>query len=181
MRHEELNTLAREISEHLSVIRQILRRPMEAEFARGHLTGPQQLVMEVLVRSHGLSLKELSQQVSLSHSTVSGIVDRLRKTRIREAQGGSKRSALHGDHPIQSGGRIPEKETAGADDPSTGRSSGASQCIRTRRDCARGAGAAQSRGRINERKLELRFQKIGDSQVSSRADCGVDPHVHHPK
>lgn len=79
MRDEELNTLAREIGEHLRVIRQILRRPMEAEFARGHLTGPQQLVMEVLVRSHGLSLKELSQQVSLSHSTVSGIVDRLEK------------------------------------------------------------------------------------------------------
>jgi DNA-binding MarR family transcriptional regulator len=79
MRDEELNTLAREIGEHLRVIRQILRRPVEAEFARGHLTGPQQLVMEVLVRLHGLSLKELSQQVSLSHSTVSGIVDRLEK------------------------------------------------------------------------------------------------------
>jgi DNA-binding MarR family transcriptional regulator len=79
MRDEDLNTLAREIGEHLRVIRQILRRPGEAEFARGHLTGPQQLVMEVLVRSHGLSLKELSQQVSLSHSTVSGIVDRLEK------------------------------------------------------------------------------------------------------
>jgi len=79
MRDEELNTLAREIGEHLRVIRQILRRPAEAEFARGRLTAPQQLVMEVLVRSHGLSLKELSQQVSLSHSTVSGIVDRLEK------------------------------------------------------------------------------------------------------
>lgn len=79
MRDEELNALAREIGEHLRVIRQILRRPIEAEFERGHLTGPQQLVMEVLVRSHELSLKELSQHVSLSHSTVSGIVDRLEK------------------------------------------------------------------------------------------------------
>ncbi len=79
MRDDELNTLAREIGEHLRAIRQVLRRPVEAEFARGHLTGPQQLVMEVLVRSHALSLKELSRQVSLSHSTVSGIVDRLEK------------------------------------------------------------------------------------------------------
>lgn len=79
MRDTELNTLAREIGEHLRVIRQILRRPVEAEFARGNLTGPQQLVMEVLVRSDGLSLKELSKRVSLSHSTVSGIVERLEK------------------------------------------------------------------------------------------------------
>jgi len=79
LNHERLNTLAREIGEHLRVVQQILRRPVEAEFARGHLTGPQQLVMEVLVRSDGLSLKELSKRVSLSHSTVSGIVDRLEK------------------------------------------------------------------------------------------------------
>jgi DNA-binding MarR family transcriptional regulator len=52
---------------------------MEAEFARGHLTGPQQLVMAALVRSDGLSLKVLSKRVNLSHSTVSGIVDRLEK------------------------------------------------------------------------------------------------------
>jgi MarR family transcriptional regulator, organic hydroperoxide resistance regulator len=77
LNHERLNILAREIGEHLRVVQQILRRPVEAEFARGHLTGPQQLVMEVLVRSDGLSLKELSKRVSLSHSTVSGIVDRL--------------------------------------------------------------------------------------------------------
>jgi len=79
MQDKELNTLAREIGEHLRVVQQILRRPVEAEFARGHLTGPQQLVMEVVVRSDGLSLKELSKRVSLSHSTVSGIVDRLEK------------------------------------------------------------------------------------------------------
>jgi DNA-binding MarR family transcriptional regulator len=33
--------------------------------------------MQALVRSQGLSLKQLSAQVSLAHSTVSGIVDRL--------------------------------------------------------------------------------------------------------
>ena len=35
------------------------------------------MVMGALVRSEGLSLKQLSAQVSLAHSTVSGIVDRL--------------------------------------------------------------------------------------------------------
>jgi DNA-binding MarR family transcriptional regulator len=59
------------------VIRQKLREPLETEFARGELTGPQRMVMEALVRSNGLSLKQLSAQVSLAHSTVSGIVDRL--------------------------------------------------------------------------------------------------------
>lgn len=50
---------------------------MEAEFARGGLTGPQRSVMHVVVESDGISLKDLSQKVGLAHSTVSGIVDRL--------------------------------------------------------------------------------------------------------
>ncbi len=69
--------LAQEVDQHLRVIRQRLREPLEAEFASGGLTGPQRIVMQALVRSEGLSLKQLSAQVSLAHSTVSGIVDRL--------------------------------------------------------------------------------------------------------
>ena len=61
----------------LQAIRRRLRRRLEAEYARGSVTGPQRLVMEVLVASEGMSLKELSAKVSLAHSTVSGIVDRL--------------------------------------------------------------------------------------------------------
>src|SRR5277367_2255779 len=74
---ESLLKLAQEVDQHLSVIRQRLREPLETEFARGGLTGPQRMVMQVLVQSDGLSLKELSARVSLAHSTVSGIVDRL--------------------------------------------------------------------------------------------------------
>jgi DNA-binding MarR family transcriptional regulator len=74
---ESLMKLAKELDQHLGVIRQKLREPLETEFARGELTGPQRMVMEALVRSDGLSLKQLSAQVSLAHSTVSGIVDRL--------------------------------------------------------------------------------------------------------
>jgi DNA-binding MarR family transcriptional regulator len=76
-RQEVLLKLAQEIDQHLSIIRQRLREPLETEFARGGLTGPQRMVMQALVQSEGLSLKQLSAQVSLAHSTVSGIVDRL--------------------------------------------------------------------------------------------------------
>jgi DNA-binding MarR family transcriptional regulator len=76
-KQEALHKLAQEIDQHLSIIRQRLREPLETEFARGGLTGPQRMVMQALVQSEGLSLKQLSVQVSLAHSTVSGIVDRL--------------------------------------------------------------------------------------------------------
>jgi MarR family transcriptional regulator, organic hydroperoxide resistance regulator len=75
--NESLVKLAQEMDQHLNVIRQRLREPLETEFARGNLTGPQRMVMHALVLSQGLSLKQLSAQVSLAHSTVSGIVDRL--------------------------------------------------------------------------------------------------------
>jgi DNA-binding MarR family transcriptional regulator len=74
---ESLLQLAKEVDQHLSIIRQRLREPLETEYARGGLTGPQRMVMQALVQSQGLSLKQLSAQVSLAHSTVSGIVDRL--------------------------------------------------------------------------------------------------------
>jgi DNA-binding MarR family transcriptional regulator len=76
-KQEALHKLAQEVDQHLSIIRQRLREPLETEFARGGLTGPQRMVMQALVQSDGLSLKQLSAQVSLAHSTVSGIVDRL--------------------------------------------------------------------------------------------------------
>jgi DNA-binding MarR family transcriptional regulator len=78
-RQPQLTRLAREIENHLSTVRQILRLPVEAEFARGNLTAPQRCVMQALFHADGLSLKELSRCVGLAHSTVSGIVDRLEK------------------------------------------------------------------------------------------------------
>lgn len=82
----ELRQLALEIEQHLTAIRQEIRRPVEAEFAKGGLTGPQRSVMQALVRSGGGSLKELARQVGLAHSTVSGIVDRLEKRGLVERQ-----------------------------------------------------------------------------------------------
>jgi DNA-binding MarR family transcriptional regulator len=79
-----LTGMAQEIEGHMRAIRQILRRPVEAEFARGNLTGPQRSVMQALFQAGGLSLKELSRSVGLAHSTVSGIVDRLQKRGMAE-------------------------------------------------------------------------------------------------
>ena len=79
-----LRQLALELEQHLTAIRQEIRRPVEAEFAKGGLTGPQRSVMQVLFKSDGGSLKELTAQVGLAHSTVSGIVDRLEKRGLVE-------------------------------------------------------------------------------------------------
>jgi DNA-binding MarR family transcriptional regulator len=82
----ELRQLALELEQHLTAIRQEIRRPVDAEFAKGGLTGPQRSVMQALVRSGGGSLKQLTAQVGLAHSTVSGIVDRLEKRGLIERQ-----------------------------------------------------------------------------------------------
>jgi DNA-binding MarR family transcriptional regulator len=83
-KQSELTRMAHEVEGHLSAVRQMLRQPVEAEFARGNLTGPQRGVMQTLFHAGGLHLKELSRRVGLAHSTVSGIVDRLEKRGLVE-------------------------------------------------------------------------------------------------
>ena len=68
----------------LSKIRRALRGPLAAEVAKGEITVPQREVMQVVVRNEGISLRDLSREISLAHSTVSGIVDRLEKRGIIE-------------------------------------------------------------------------------------------------
>ncbi|HWG20836.1 MAG TPA: helix-turn-helix domain-containing protein [Terracidiphilus sp.] len=75
----EIAAQAERMDRDLGAIRRALRKPLESEVARGELTVPQTAVMRAVVRSHGISLKDLSREVSLAHSTVSGIVDRLQK------------------------------------------------------------------------------------------------------
>jgi DNA-binding MarR family transcriptional regulator len=70
---------AEAIERDLRAVRQLLRKPLDAMIAQGGLTGPQQAAMTALVKSGGLSLKDLSRELGLAHSTVSGIVDRLEK------------------------------------------------------------------------------------------------------
>jgi MarR family transcriptional regulator, organic hydroperoxide resistance regulator len=71
--------MAQEVASDLRELARAMRQPIEEEAARAGITLPQQNVMQVLIRSDGLSLKELSKRVGLAHATVSGIVDRLEK------------------------------------------------------------------------------------------------------
>jgi MarR family transcriptional regulator, organic hydroperoxide resistance regulator len=75
----EIAAQAEQIERELSRIRRALRKPLEAEVSKGELTVPQKLVMQVVVHNDGINLKDLSREVNLAHSTVSGIVDRLVK------------------------------------------------------------------------------------------------------
>lgn len=74
---ETLRLWSVRMNRQLGSIQRELRGRMQSEMAQGELTGPQRAVMQALMKSGGLSLKELSGQVHLAHSTVSGIVDRL--------------------------------------------------------------------------------------------------------
>jgi len=61
------------------VLYRLLCRSFDPEIAQSGLTVPQVNALEELTREDGLSLKELSARMGLSHSTVSGIVDRLER------------------------------------------------------------------------------------------------------
>ncbi|MFZ0742952.1 MAG: MarR family transcriptional regulator [Terracidiphilus sp.] len=80
----KIAALAEQMEWDLSKIRRALRGPLAAEVAKGEMTVPQREVMRVVVRNEGISLRDLSREVSLAHSTVSGIVDRLEKRGIIE-------------------------------------------------------------------------------------------------
>ncbi len=90
---------AERMDRDLSAIRRALRRPLEAEVARGELTVPQSAVMQAVVRHDGISLKDLSREVSLAHSTVSGIVDRLEKRGMIERRADAADGRVTRIHP----------------------------------------------------------------------------------
>lgn len=70
---------AEEVATNVRALRRLLRRSFERDIARSGLTLPQINALEELTKEDGLSLKELSGRMELSHSTVSGIVDRLER------------------------------------------------------------------------------------------------------
>ena len=79
-----LGSQAEQLEQDLGVIRRVMRKPLDALVARGELTAPQTAVMREVVRNEGVNLRDLSRAVSLAHSTVSGIVDRLEKQGLIE-------------------------------------------------------------------------------------------------
>lgn len=80
----QIMALADQIDHDLRTIRRAMRRPLEAETAKGQLTEPQKAVMSHVVHNEGVNLRDLSRAISLAHSTVSGIVDRLEKQGLVE-------------------------------------------------------------------------------------------------
>lgn len=70
---------SQKLVEQLLFLFRALHRGAESQAVRSGLTLPQSIVMRQLARSGDLSVKELSQKMGLSHSTISGIVDRLER------------------------------------------------------------------------------------------------------
>ena len=70
---------AEEVASGIQALRRLLLRSFEADIAASGLTVPQMNALEELSREDGLSLKGLSARMDLSHSTVSGVVDRLER------------------------------------------------------------------------------------------------------
>lgn len=73
---------AQAIDRALHTIRREMRRPAERDIQRIPLTAPQMRALTVLTlpeNLNGMSLKSLTQEMDLSQSTVSGIVDRLER------------------------------------------------------------------------------------------------------
>lgn len=75
----ELLREAEEVEVGVRAVYRLLRRPFDPDIARSGLTAPQMGALEELTSEDGLSLKELSARMALSHSTVSGIIDRLER------------------------------------------------------------------------------------------------------
>lgn len=80
----ELLREAEEVENAVRASYRILRRPFDPDIVRSGLTVPQMGVLEELTREDGLSLKELSKRMELSHSTASGIIDRLERRNLVE-------------------------------------------------------------------------------------------------
>ena len=73
-----LRPVVEQVEQHLRAIGKAVRRPLDAEFAKGNLTGPQRSLMAAVVdAADGLTLKELAAQLGLAHSTVSVMAARL--------------------------------------------------------------------------------------------------------
>ena len=84
---------SQEIAGRIRALDRAVNRQIHRDVAESGLTGPQVRAIEVLFDRGPMSLKDLSTQLHLSHSTVSGIVDRLARRGFvrRESQSGDRR------------------------------------------------------------------------------------------
>jgi DNA-binding MarR family transcriptional regulator len=84
MTEQELGEWADEVGAGLRRLRRLLRKSFDADLARADLTAPQVSLLSALAAEDGQGLSGLSERLHLSHSTVSGIVDRLARKGLVE-------------------------------------------------------------------------------------------------
>ena len=78
---------SQKLADTLVYLFRALHRGLESQAVIDGHTVPQKMVLGQLARHGDLSVKELSQKMGLSHSTISGIVDRLeRKELVKRVQ-----------------------------------------------------------------------------------------------
>jgi len=82
----ELLADATDVVRLLREVRRYIEQPLDTAMRDSGLTMPQVSTLSVLFDRGPLSLKDLSRQLGLSHSTVSGIVDRLEKQGLVKRQ-----------------------------------------------------------------------------------------------
>lgn len=75
---EEANK-AISIVKMLKQVMKTMKHSVQTEFKDMGLTGTQGMLMGILSHNNGMKISDLSKQMGLSNSTVSGIVDRLEK------------------------------------------------------------------------------------------------------
>jgi DNA-binding MarR family transcriptional regulator len=89
---EQVAALAEDVMEHVRALRRLLLGggPEPRDGAEAGLTGPQVAAMAALVKDGPATVTELAERLHLSHSTTSGIVDRLQArslvTRTRDGR-----------------------------------------------------------------------------------------------
>jgi MarR family transcriptional regulator, organic hydroperoxide resistance regulator len=70
---------SQELVDNLYFLVKALHRGFHSEELKTELTFPQRMLIGMLARFDSLSVKQLSEKLELSHSTISGIVDRLER------------------------------------------------------------------------------------------------------
>lgn len=73
-----------EIIKALKQIGKCMKKTVEAQCKDGNITGPQGMLLGTLAHHGKMKISDLSERLTLSNSTVSGIVDRLEKQGLVE-------------------------------------------------------------------------------------------------
>ncbi|MBC2581063.1 MarR family winged helix-turn-helix transcriptional regulator [Clostridium sp. DJ247] len=77
---QEISDYAEELVDIFRSLNNKFKKTIEKEVSEYGITMPQVMLLHVLYHKPGITLNELSKELSLSKSTVSGIVDRLGKS-----------------------------------------------------------------------------------------------------